>query len=95
MLRHPHLADRWPVEFLDDAEDGPIPPRSAVVADDLTERELTVLRWMTTPMSVAEIADELGVSINTVKTHISALDRKRGAGRRREAVMAARERRLI
>ena len=72
-----------------------MPTQSTVVADDLTERELTVLRWMTTSMSVAEIADELCVSVNTVKTHISSLYRKLGAGRRRDAVMAARELRLI
>ncbi len=67
LLRHPHLAGRWPVEFPDNATGETVPTQSTVVADDLTERELTVLRWMTTSMSVAEIADELCVSVNTVK----------------------------
>jgi LuxR family transcriptional regulator, maltose regulon positive regulatory protein len=38
--------------------------------DPLTERELAVLRFLPTMMSNAEIASELFVSVNTVKTHV-------------------------
>ena len=38
----------------------------------LTDRERAVLRFLATGMSTAEIAGELCVSINTVKTHLAA-----------------------
>ena len=65
------------------------------VAESLTDRELSVLRWLTTMMSVAEIADELCVSTNTVKTHVAAVYRKLGVAKRRDAVSRGRELRLL
>ena len=41
-------------------------------------------------MSTSEIADELCLSVNTVKTHLAAIYRKLPASRRREAVLRAR-----
>jgi LuxR family maltose regulon positive regulatory protein len=63
--------------------------------DPLTQRELTVLRLLATTMSTVEIADELCLSVNTVKTHLAAIYRKLPATRRREAVSRARELELI
>ena len=54
-----------------------------------------MLRLMTTSMSTAEIAEELCLSVNTIKTHLSAIYRKLSVGRRREAVFRARELELI
>ena len=75
------------------------PARSAVISgvlpEPLTQRELTVLRFLATSMSTMEIADELCLSVNTVKTHMAAIYRKLPAGRRREAVLRARELELI
>ena len=94
--RHPQLVGRWPAPLEWDGDRlGMRGAVSIVAPDDLTERELTVLRWLTTSMTTAEIADELCVSVNTMKTHIGSLYRKLGAGRRREAVAVAREHRLI
>jgi LuxR family maltose regulon positive regulatory protein len=58
--------------------------------DPLTERERTVLRYLASTLSNAEIAAELYVSVTTVKTHQRAVYRKLGATGRRDAVQRAR-----
>jgi LuxR family maltose regulon positive regulatory protein len=63
----------------------------AVVATDLTERELAVLRMLTGLASAREIADQLYVSHNTVKTQIKSIYRKLGVATRADAVARGRE----
>jgi LuxR family maltose regulon positive regulatory protein len=63
--------------------------------EPLSEREQVVLRYLPTLMSNPEIAGELFVSVNTVKTHLKSIYRKLGVSHRREAVRRARELRLI
>ncbi|MEV0153985.1 LuxR C-terminal-related transcriptional regulator [Micromonospora sp. NPDC050686] len=63
--------------------------------EPLTERELTILRYLQSILSNVEIAGELSLSVNTVKTHVRNIYRKLDATRRREAVRRARELRLI
>ena len=63
--------------------------------EHLTAREIDILRRLNGPQSLSQIASELYVSPNTVKTHTSALDRKLGARSRSEAVKIGRERLLI
>jgi LuxR family maltose regulon positive regulatory protein len=58
---------------------------------ELSERELAVLRLLASKLSQREIAGELYVSFNTVKTHTRAIFRKLGASSRAEAVERARE----
>jgi len=58
--------------------------------DPLTESELRLLRYLPTRLTGAEIAAELQVSPNTVKTHTRHLYRKLGVRRRRSAVERAR-----
>jgi LuxR family maltose regulon positive regulatory protein len=58
---------------------------------ELSERELAVLRLMGSKLSQREIAAELYVSFNTVKTHTRAIFRKLGVASRAEAVARARE----
>ena len=58
--------------------------------EPLSDREQAVLRYLPTMMSNAEIASELFLSVNTVKTHLKAIYRKLGATRRRDAVERAR-----
>ncbi|WJK39066.1 LuxR C-terminal-related transcriptional regulator [Solwaraspora sp. WMMA2056] len=65
------------------------------LAEPLTERELTVLRYLQGTLSNGEIAAELFLSVNTVKTHVRNIYQKLGAPRRREAVRRARELRLL
>jgi LuxR family maltose regulon positive regulatory protein len=62
---------------------------------ELSERELAVLRLLASKLSQREIAGELYVSFNTVKTHTRAIFRKLGAASRAEAVARARELGLI
>jgi LuxR family transcriptional regulator, maltose regulon positive regulatory protein len=69
--------------------------RRPSAAEPLTDRELVVLRLLPTQLSQGEIADELYVSVNTVRTHIQGIYRKLGAASRREAIDTAREHGLL
>ena len=69
--------------------------RRPAAAEALTDRELVVLRLLATTLSQPEIAQELYVSVNTVRTHIQGIYRKLGVASRKEAVAAARERDLL
>jgi LuxR family transcriptional regulator, maltose regulon positive regulatory protein len=62
---------------------------------ELTDREHAVLALLPTQRSLHEIADDLTVSPNTVKTHLRAIYAKLGATSRREAVVRARHDQLL
>jgi LuxR family maltose regulon positive regulatory protein len=62
---------------------------------ELSPAEQRVLRLLTTKLTQREIADELYVSLNTVKTHARLIYRKLGVGSRSAAVAAARELNLV
>jgi LuxR family transcriptional regulator, maltose regulon positive regulatory protein len=63
--------------------------------EPLTDRELTILRILPTSASLRELAADLFVTLNTLKTHLRAIYRKLGAESREEAVIRAREGGLI
>jgi LuxR family maltose regulon positive regulatory protein len=73
------------------SEHGPIHP----LLEPLSERELTVLRFLPTMLSNAEIASEMFVSPNTVKTHLKHVYRKLDVADRRQAVRRGRELHLL
>lgn len=57
----------------------------------ISPRELTVLQEIVAGRSNKEIAAQLNVSPNTVKTHVARLFEKLGAKRRTDAIRKARE----
>jgi LuxR family transcriptional regulator, maltose regulon positive regulatory protein len=68
----------------------PPPAEPPWPAEPLTQSETRVLRYLPTHMGAPEIAAELFLSANTVKTHLRHLYRKLGVHSRREAVQRAR-----
>jgi LuxR family maltose regulon positive regulatory protein len=58
--------------------------------EPLSRSEIRVLRYLPTNLSAREIARELSVSVNTVRTHMRHLFAKLSVHRRTEAVTRAR-----
>ncbi len=77
----------YAAELLDDLHPEEVP----VFVEPLTSRERAVLEYLPTMMTNTEIARQLLVSVNTVKTHLKAVYRKLGVARRREAVLRAKQ----
>jgi LuxR family maltose regulon positive regulatory protein len=69
--------------------------RAELMIEPLSPRERAVLRYLPTMMSNQEIAAELFVSVNTVKTHLKSIYRKLDVQDRREAVRRARTLQLL
>jgi LuxR family maltose regulon positive regulatory protein len=63
--------------------------------DVLTERELEVLRLVAAGHSNRQIAAELFLTLNTVKSHIHHIYGKLGSASRIQAVARARELQLL
>jgi LuxR family transcriptional regulator, maltose regulon positive regulatory protein len=98
--RHRHrIASFW--SFLDELLPDPVglaPVADAalpVMIEPLSERERAVLRYLPSMLSYGEIASELYVSTNTIKSHTRSIFRKLGAGGRRDAVGRARQLKLL
>ena len=77
------------------ADRAPAPHNVTPLLEPLSEREQAVLRYLPTALSNGEIAAELFVTTNTVKTHLRSIYRKLDVARRREAVERARDLRLL
>jgi LuxR family transcriptional regulator, maltose regulon positive regulatory protein len=73
------------------ALDGDRRPVASGLVDPLSERELDVLRLLRTDLSGPDIARELMVSLNTMRTHTKSIYMKLGVNNRREAVTRAAE----
>ena len=74
------------------------PPASdgaPLIVERLSEREREVLQHLSGMLSTAEIATEMYISVNTVKTHLKSIYRKLAAAHRSEAVRRARLLELI
>jgi LuxR family maltose regulon positive regulatory protein len=69
---------------------GGIAPPERTLREPLSQAEIRVLRYLPTALSVTEIAGQLYLSVNTVRTHMRHIYDKLGAHRRHEAVDRAR-----
>lgn len=83
------------VEQLDPRASTPAHDARTLLLEPLSDRELTVLRYLPTPLSKGEIAAEMFVTINTVKTHVKSIYRKLDVSNRVDAVRRARTLALI
>ena len=77
-------------ELAQNAE-APARTRPGALVDQLSDRELDVLRLLRSDLSGPDIARELHVSINTLRTHTRHIYTKLGATNRREALACATE----
>jgi LuxR family maltose regulon positive regulatory protein len=72
-----------------------LPPPATSLVDPLTEREVTVLRYLCSRLTYQEIASALYVSHNTLKSHVGSVYRKLAVGSRHDAVDAGRRLRIV
>ncbi len=70
-------------------------PAKQPLIDPLSERELDVLRLLGTELDGPEIARELMVALNTVRTHTKNIYGKLGVNNRRAAVRRGEELQLL
>ncbi|MCX7708102.1 MAG: response regulator transcription factor [Anaerolineae bacterium] len=82
---HPAIARRVVNRFASSGQK----PDTVNALDQLTEREIEVLRLAARGLKNQEIAQELSLSIRTVQTHLGNIFNKMGVGSRTEAVIEA------
>ena len=91
-LLAPSVTRRLIAEFTRAVPNSAEPPASL---DELTPREVEVLKLIARGLSNAEIAEELVVSNTTVKTHVARIPQKLGLRDRVQAVVSAYETGLV
>jgi LuxR family transcriptional regulator, maltose regulon positive regulatory protein len=103
LMRHPELAGAhrqllgpgMGVPSAVPAQRGAPDHAAPVIVEQLSSRERDVLRHVAEMLDTADIAAEMYISVNTVKTHLKSIFRKLGASDRREAVRRARQLNLL
>jgi len=94
--RHPEIVAEHP--WLSPQLGPPARPKTAepsVVIEQLTARESEVLGRLANALSTDDIAGEMSLSVNTVKTHLKSIYRKLGTSGRSATARRARELNLI
>jgi LuxR family transcriptional regulator, maltose regulon positive regulatory protein len=91
------LKSRFPDSYLEEllsqaspADEETIAESSGALIEALTQRERAALTLLPSHLTQQQIASELFVSLNTLKTHLKGLYRKLGATSRGEAITLAR-----
>ncbi|WP_345148677.1 LuxR C-terminal-related transcriptional regulator [Arthrobacter ginkgonis] len=64
-------------------------------AEELSDRETEVLRSLVSHRTLQDVADDLHLSLNTVKTHVRHIYRKLGVASRSEALLRAAARGIV
>lgn len=77
--------------FILPPEKGTIPDDQALLRAGISRREWEVLELMSRGLSNQEIADQLFISLNTIKTHSSNLFEKLDVKRRTQAIEKAKQ----
>ncbi len=101
LRRDPELAHRHRLLLAPVLGHGRLPapetagPRPPLLIEPLTEREREVLVHVSGMLNTAEVAEQMYISVNTVKTHLRNIYRKLEAAHRSEAVRRARQLQLI
>jgi LuxR family maltose regulon positive regulatory protein len=67
-----------------------VPVEPPKLIEPLTDRERDILRFLPSRLTVREIAEELYISVNTLKFHLKVIYRKLGVSSRTEAADVAR-----
>ena len=75
--------------------DGPNLPPPSLLVDPLSDRELEVLHLMAQDLTYKEMANQIMVSLNTVRTHVKNIYSKLMVHKRSEAVAKAKELNLL
>jgi LuxR family transcriptional regulator, maltose regulon positive regulatory protein len=70
---------------------GRVSQRPAIFGETLTDREISVLRLLESPLTHREIGTALFISLNTVKSHVRSIYQKLTISSREEALMKAHE----
>jgi LuxR family maltose regulon positive regulatory protein len=86
-----------PIVTVSSIPGGPAPAVEEVAGwvEPLSRRELDVLKYLATELTGPEIARELMVSLNTMRTHTKNIYAKLAVNNRRSAVRKARELNLV
>jgi LuxR family maltose regulon positive regulatory protein len=71
-----------------------LPQDSQPLIEPLSEQEQRVLRLLAAGLSNPEIAEQLVISVNTVKTHVKNIYAKLNVNNREDARQAARQLKL-
>jgi predicted ATPase/DNA-binding CsgD family transcriptional regulator len=93
-LRYAEVLERSGViDIFPDVPSSPMKPQRS--DDDLSERELDVLRLIAEGLSNAELAQRLYLSVGTVKVHARHIFDKLGVNKRTQAVAEAKKRGIL
>jgi LuxR family maltose regulon positive regulatory protein len=92
---HRHLLEPGLIDPGRGAAELPAGQAAPMIVEQLSGREREVLSLLSGMLSTAEVASELYISVNTVKTHLKSIYRKLAATHRGEAVRRARQLELL
>lgn len=88
-------ASWWDADATEEIRSRLFPGRGTESNSCLTEREREILDLVAAGQSNSDIAEELFITVGTVRVHVHAILQKLGASDRRSAVLVARQRKIL